>query len=356
MVPHCGISPLNYDLPEFQPKRVHFEPLLRRDRSTSYRAFAGRSLPWYAMIRVFTPAVSLKQMLRACNMAPHSCVSAFGDVHVRPVLDESVLAQRYHRHTCVSKSGVSRFLLSCLFSIWMARNLMAMFIVVIWTPTQVFIGADSKRTAGVGPATVSVCKIGKARGFFFAAGGLEADPKTGYSTHALLHRAASRYPSDMQRSANLFKQLAVTHLPTAVARISKHEPEIFSRRFRPGDTAVGAVFIGLGNQTPRLIAMDFIPKSAGAGHFTVTVRTSECPGSGCTPSALFLLGRHDAIKKYVRANPEFWRIGGELGVLQLINVQIAASPEDVGPPVDILRLDTKGPTWVQKKPECPDLN
>lgn len=40
------------------------------------------------------------------------------------------------------------------------------------------------------------------------------------------------------------------------------------------------------------------------------------------------------------------------GVRRLIETEIAARSEYVGPPIDILRIDKTGARWIQKKPGC----
>jgi hypothetical protein len=40
-------------------------------------------------------------------------------------------------------------------------------------------------------------------------------------------------------------------------------------------------------------------------------------------------------------------------VRSVILSDIAANKNRSGPPVDILRLDQNGPTWIDKKPNCP---
>jgi hypothetical protein len=53
--------------------------------------------------------------------------------------------------------------------------------------------------------------------------------------------------------------------------------------------------------------------------------------------------------------PGFWQAGLADGVRGLIEIEIAARSEYVGPPIDLLQIKSQGAKWIQKKAGCPDL-
>lgn len=64
------------------------------------------------------------------------------------------------------------------------------------------------------------------------------------------------------------------------------------------------------------------------------------------------LGETEAIDGLAEETPGFWRDGLASGVRQLIQTEIAARDEYVGPPIDLLRINSRGAEWIQRKPEC----
>jgi hypothetical protein len=41
-----------------------------------------------------------------------------------------------------------------------------------------------------------------------------------------------------------------------------------------------------------------------------------------------------------------------VGVEYLIRLEIEEDGEDVGPPIDILRITKRGAQWIKRKPQC----
>jgi hypothetical protein len=64
------------------------------------------------------------------------------------------------------------------------------------------------------------------------------------------------------------------------------------------------------------------------------------------------LGESDAIEGLPEETPDFWKAGLSDGVRRLIETEIAARSEYVGPPIDIVRISKSGVQWIQRKPEC----
>jgi len=60
-----------------------------------------------------------------------------------------------------------------------------------------------------------------------------------------------------------------------------------------------------------------------------------------------------AMDDFRSKNPDLLRDDPVAFVRSVIFADIAANKNRSGPPVDILRLDQRGPTWIDKKPNCP---
>jgi hypothetical protein len=78
---------------------------------------------------------------------------------------------------------------------------------------------------------------------------------------------------------------------------------------------------------------------------------NDCNGAVVTR----FLGETEAIEGLPEDNPSFWNDGLAAGVRRLLETEIAARSEYVGPPIDLLQITAQGARWIKKKPECPDL-
>ena len=84
----------------------------------------------------------------------------------------------------------------------------------------------------------------------------------------------------------------------------------------------------------------------------VTHKRRNCPGD-CDPVLEpFLFGQREAMDKYRNERTLNKDAGLAKYAEALIDAAIAAKPEAVGPPVDILHITRQGTSWPKVKPEC----
>jgi hypothetical protein len=89
----------------------------------------------------------------------------------------------------------------------------------------------------------------------------------------------------------------------------------------------------------------------GTGN-TLTTRTTICPGS-CKPSTeLFYLGYWERIQPYVATSSGPRNVGSAASIDRLIRLEIAAHPNEVSAPIDILELTKSGARWLQNGGNC----
>ena len=67
------------------------------------------------------------------------------------------------------------------------------------------------------------------------------------------------------------------------------------------------------------------------------------------------LGETAAIDGLPEDTPDFWDDGLVAGVRRLVQTEIDARSEYVGPPIDLLQINARGAKWIQKKAQCPEL-
>ena len=85
------------------------------------------------------------------------------------------------------------------------------------------------------------------------------------------------------------------------------------------------------------------------------VSEDDCDARCRTEYATRFLGETEAIDGVPEETPGFWKPGLVPGVRTLIETQIAAREEYVGPPIDILRITPKRFEWIERKPLCDAL-
>ena len=69
---------------------------------------------------------------------------------------------------------------------------------------------------------------------------------------------------------------------------------------------------------------------------------------------MFFLGRYRAVERYMsKRSKDAPQLSLEEAVNHFIELEIEENPQDVGGPIDILRIDKDGPRWIQKKEGCP---
>lgn len=223
-------------------------------------------------------------------------------------------------------------------------------VVALWTPGEIVVGADSKTITGRG-AGRSTCKIAQLEdSFFFAAAGLNTEPKTGFELGRIV-RQAFEQPGTMREKVDDFESLVDAPLTAALQRLKREEPAFYEHYLENKGQVLQVVFFGLEDGSPELFLRTFEVELV-SGNVTVVMERNECTASTCPNTMVFLLGYSGAASAFVASHRDFWRNGLAPAAEQLVNLEIAEVPQFVGPPVDILRVNRQGASWVKRKASC----
>lgn len=223
-------------------------------------------------------------------------------------------------------------------------------VVALWTPDEIVVGADSKTITGRG-AGRSSCKIAQLDdASFFAAAGLNTEPKTGFDL-AKIVRQAFQQPGTMREKVDDFESLADAPLTAALQRLKKEEPAFYEHYLENKGQVLQVVFFGLEDGSPKLFLRTFEVELI-SGNVTVVMERNECTAGTCPGAMAFLLGYSGAASAFVTSHPGFWKNGLAPAVERLVDLEIAEVPQFVGPPVDVLRVNRQGAAWVKRKAQC----
>jgi hypothetical protein len=212
-------------------------------------------------------------------------------------------------------------------------------------PNEVVIGADSKRKISefdpkgslVGVTSTLACKIQKANGFYFGCSG----PCGELDVASIIVRA-SRGPVSIQRKV----EILVPQVEEALNKFISNKSPNALRLYVNKPTALQLLFVGIQNRVPLILGVDFHYRQSDTAVF---VEAGEIRICGATSDACthLVIGRTDAISNFSRkkGSMDFLaRAKPAVGVERLIQMEIDDEPDDVGPPIDLLRITKRGAT------------
>ena len=214
-------------------------------------------------------------------------------------------------------------------------------VVIVRTPEQILIGADSKVTGDAG--RVAECKTRQINDVFVTTAILGQYVPTGFDVHQLAGDAFRKSGSILDR-AKLFVRTAEPEALTAVEYIRASDPQYFKIVSKD---AVQVAVAGMENGDLVLDTIVFHTVLQG-GMTDLSSEIWQCPGDCASGSVRVYLGEHDAIDDLLRTTPTIFDAPPEKLVPSLVQIEILDKPDTVGPPISLLSLTKDGATWLQQ--------
>ena len=214
---------------------------------------------------------------------------------------------------------------------------------------SVILAADSKQLKlAAGGGTASACKITPLpSGVVFASVGVrsafdKASGETTFEAHEVAAEACGA-TANVRDCADAFDALVRRHYADAILAGA------FRRRAGPEPLELfTSVFAGFGDGGPQVVRMEWSaliresPLLAGSG--TMRGRAGTLPAG-----EMWVLGSGIAFERRADGTPEQNKLAY---ARRLIEAEIKANPDEVGPPIDVLRITEAGACWAVVKPEC----
>ena len=244
--------------------------------------------------------------------------------------------------TLWTRKGLSLFFsLSLLFVILSNGKSFATTIVLIKTPNEIVVGADSKpfyKTNWI--RYDSVCKIRSVGAYFYAASGWVHSSDRSYDSYAIAAEEAATNKT-LKEIARSFAQRTVNVLQARMPQVLTYNPKAFQTLMQ--EHILETIFFGVENNS--LVAIDVtIDGKLENNEIVVTATILD--------DFYFDVIGEKKIAAALENTEGFWSKGLIAGVRRLVQSEIDAEPDDVGPPIDIIRVTTKGAMWIQKKSIC----
>jgi hypothetical protein len=121
-------------------------------------------------------------------------------------------------------------------------------------------------------------------------------------------------------------------------------------RHYENQAALEIVFVTFEDDIPHLLLRYFVAHSDKiTGTVSVEIKRSDSPSAEFPGSIIVLLGRHEAVVGELSRNPTIWEELGLPGAVRhLIEIEMAAFPDEVGAPIAIAEITKHGPHWVRQ--------
>jgi len=232
-----------------------------------------------------------------------------------------------------------------------ANSIRGTTIVVARTMDEIVIGADSKVTDTYGTdLNRRACKIRQFGKLFIAFEGLELDRQTGFNVPEIASMALHLKPSaSATEKVSILTGFLVSRLFNELRLLKKNAPETYYKKIQGGQIFLRIVVAGFERGRPLVFIRNFRAAELSPQTIGVSVLPDDCL-DGCQGEVVTrFLGETDAIDGLPEETPGFWQQGLVNGVRRLIETEIAARSEYVGPPIDILRIDRNDAQWISEK-------
>jgi hypothetical protein len=231
-------------------------------------------------------------------------------------------------------------------------------IVAVKTPNEIVIGADSKVTDTFGKAFANqACKIVQAGNLFFAYEGLARDRRTDFDIVKIAGQSLQLKPdASVSERVSILTGFVTSRLFAELSSLKQHDPATYREKIEGGQTFLKILVAGFEGSRPLLFVRQFRAVALSRETIGVIVVPDDCLADCADAIVVRSFGETAAIEGLPEETPDFWTNGIAEGVRRLIETEIAARSEYVGPPVDILRIDKTGARWIQKKPACTDID
>jgi hypothetical protein len=197
---------------------------------------------------------------------------------------------------------------------------------------RVVIASDSLLRLSYAGTTFQQCKLISQDGCSFAMAGL-LNKETPPLHIKDLAEAACATPGDLRQKADAFMTLATDPVTTVADSLRANEPQFYDDMVvNSGGELVMVAFAGAQKGNPSIFVRGF--KIDAKGRLTPVSYPVVAPND-----LGFFAGFTDKIAAYVKANPKWVKMDRVAAARMFLEMEIAAHPEGVGPPVSILTID-----------------
>jgi hypothetical protein len=221
------------------------------------------------------------------------------------------------------------------------------------TPDGFIIAVDSKATyRGTGiKGSPTVCKIFQLGSLYFAVAGLAEDRSRKFSPERIVANNVS-FADSLTHNMDMLERAFSDSLESEMEGLKAEDPDNFAFNQKPGVYTLSIMAGEMVRGSPQMSARGFMYHARSP---KITISRLDCPGEDCsTGTKFFFAGEADIAmnmaKDFFRSTTPRDPVADARG---MIEAEIQAVPENVGPPITILRVDKNGASWPSNDSGCP---
>ncbi len=219
--------------------------------------------------------------------------------------------------------------------------------IVVRSRYRIVLAADSRAIYGL-DGNATECKLFQAQDVYATVSGLAHYGRSYRVTDTIREGFAGpgTFESHVWSTAAILKR-SVENL---LAHLQASDPTQYRMLLQESNYTSDVVQLAVA-QTVRAQPMLGIIELRRSGN-SLTTSTIICPGSCKQSTELFYLGYWERIKPYVATPSGPRSVGSAASIDRLIRLEIAAHPNEVGAPINILELTGSGARWLQNGGNC----
>jgi hypothetical protein len=241
-----------------------------------------------------------------------------------------------------------RLLVSAIFWVFVTNPVYPTTIIAIRTPDKLILGGDSMVTTGDSSEARLRCKTKTTNNVFWGESKIIEVPSRGFFVDDIAAAAMSEAGTLSDRISSF--ELAVSTPLTKIVNDLKRGDPVWFRDNQEDKTALEIVFAAFDNGISTIHLRYFTAISNQSdGTVSLKITKWDCPSDDCPAFGYTALGFHEVADaelsrmKIDQGSPDLPRT-----VYHLIQMEIAAVPEHVGPPIAIVEITKDGPRWVSE--------
>src|ERR1035438_2752742 len=233
--------------------------------------------------------------------------------------------------------------------IFTSRSGEATTLAVLGTPTHIVVASDSMagKITRNGRTANTTCKIISAGQFVYASVGFTEDIK--FNADEIAARSKQQ-KGNIGEHANWYARDAQQPFLEMMKRVHKSLPRLYKQVVSSEGSPLATIFAGVENGRPAFALVEFIVVNDSWGKpKEVKTNIGACPGLFCVdPRMDFwrVFGQNEAAIRAVSGS-KFWTGNDAVDARKLVQIEIDAVPDRVGPPIDVVEIDSAGLHWLE---------
>jgi len=233
-------------------------------------------------------------------------------------------------------------------------------IIVARNDTELFIGADSLmlvRSGGIPDKVINTCKIKQMNNFFIASENITSIVQKGnvvFDVYTIADKVFSKGGLVQDKIAE-FDRTVTQNLESVIEYNRIKDKASYIQNYTKGDKIVlGVIIVVVTNEYPVFFERAYKVCNSIGEPTIVKVSRATDRTNRLSPSDINVIfeGEYEAILK---STGKISKTALKDKIIEWISLEAKEKPNKVGLPIDILRITTKGAEWIQRKPECQEI-